>query len=248
MTLSQAIDHVRQNIAEKLSGDAVIAQTAFLTDAINLFVLPDLVSSHDWSWKYDYVDQALASGTHTFTPNITSLGAGILIDDLYAIILRTGSLGTSKRIRQRGLKWFLDRFPDHTLEAKGRAEWFTIVGAPGETRFEAWLSQPTDAAYTARLVVLKTFGGVGLTDPLPFRSDKHMLVVAGATSYAFASIEQFEASQPWLQLYLTGMAKWWEQDQAMTGVETNLGMYRPRSRDARGVGDFWANPFVRSVE
>lgn len=255
MTGTRAIEHVRQNIAEKLSGDTVIPQIAMLQEVLNLYVLPNLVTMHDWSWKYDYADLVIAAGTWKVDLGPLVLGS-VVVDDLYSIILITGSLGTTHRIRQRNWKWFLDRFPDPSIQTAGRPEWCTLVGSSGGPKLEIWLDRPLDAQYTVRLIFLKTFEVTVWTQELPLRADKHMLLVAGTTAWAFASLEQMSPPAPgvgspadwWQRVYLDGIATWWAQDQAQSGIETNLGLYRPRYAQGRlSASDYWRSPFIGSV-
>lgn len=255
MTGNRAIEHVRQNIADKLGGDAVIPQNTLLQEVLNHYVLPNLVTMHDWSWKYDYLDQVLPSGTWKFVPDFTTL-LNTVFDDLYAIVLMTGSLGTTWRIPQRNWKWFLDRFPDPSIQPKGRPDWCTLVGSSGGSKIEIWLDRPLDAQYTVRLIFLKTFFIGSFSGELPLRFDKHMLLVAGTTAWAFASLEQMSPPAPgvgspadwWQRIYMDGINTWWMQDQSQSGIETNLGMYRPRFTQGRlRSGEYWSNPFVGSV-
>lgn len=256
MTGTEVINMTRQNMADKLSGNEVVAQIPFLQMALSLYVLPDLVTKYDWSWKFDYVDQVVPPNTTVFTPDMSSFGAGVLLDDLYAVIFKTGNLGTTKKASQRAPRWFLDHYPDPTLEGQGRADWCTMIGGAGGSRQEVWLSQPTDQQYTLRLMLYKTLVIDNFEEEIPFRKDKHMLLVAGLTSFGFASIEQIQGEAPmgqvspaawWATLYSAGLEAWWKQDQSQSGVETRLGFFRPRGTEVGPPGEYWANPMIRSL-
>lgn len=248
MTLQDVINHVNQNMANLFRVNEILDGDQYISDAVNLYVLPRLVTMHDWSWKYVYVDIQLNAGIYKFTPSAASLGSNILIDDLDLVILLTGNLGTTDVVEQINRHKFLQNFPDPSIEPRNRPSVCMRIGAPGDTVDEIWFNCPLDIQRRFRLFFAKTFGTVTLAQELPFRYDKHMLIIQGVTAYCYASFEKYEAAAPFEQMFLDGVEMWWKQDQDQGGLETTLGFFKSRRAQSYPDTEYWKDPFVRRVE
>src|SRR5262245_53428332 len=101
MNFGKIKEHIRKIIADRLASSQVFTQDEYLHAVVNEVVMPDIVGRYDWFWKEVMETTPLPVGTYQILFPES-------VQDLRALILMTGSLGTTLPLKYMPTKEFFE--------------------------------------------------------------------------------------------------------------------------------------------